>query len=104
MTDGIIQKPQFNIEEFSKKSEDFYNEIRDKLETNYKDKYIALDFETKEYWFGDIPSDALLKAKKKYPDKIFYLIQVGSPTAFSIQSISSVSFLKKKCYDNRGRY
>jgi len=104
MDESTTQKPLFNLEEFSKQSEKFYDQIKAKLEVDFKGKYAALDFESKEYWIGEIPSDALSKAKEKYPDKLFYLIQVGSPTTFSIQSMSSKVFLRKKYHDLRGNY
>ena len=63
----------FNIEEFGKKSEDYYNEIRTKIEPSNKGKYVALDFEHERYWLGDTASEALANAKKESPDKLFYL-------------------------------
>ena len=59
-------------------------------------KYVAVDHETSNYWLGETASDALSKAKAEFPQKIFYLIQVGSPTSFSIQSITSGSALEKR--------
>jgi len=37
--------------------------------------------ETGEYFLGKTTLEALKKAKKKYPDKIFYCIRIGSPFA-----------------------
>ncbi|MDO8451999.1 MAG: hypothetical protein Q7S76_03975 [bacterium] len=82
-----IQQPQVNLEEFSKKSLEFYSQIKERLEAKSLYKYVAIDYETSKYWFGETASDALTKAKAAFPQKIFYLIQIGSPTTFSIQSI-----------------
>lgn len=37
--------------------------------------------ETGEYFLGKTTLEAFKKAKKKYPDKIFYCIRIGSPFA-----------------------
>lgn len=63
-------------------------------------KYAALDYETRSYWLGETASEALSKAKEKFPEKIFYLVQVGSPTTFNIQSVTASNlFGKKEVYD-----
>ncbi len=100
MTDQTPQQPQINVEDFSKKSQEFYNNIKTKLEAESLNKYVAIDYETSKYWLGETASDALIKAKAEFPQKIFYLIQVGSPTTFSVQSVrASDLFGKKNSYD-----
>lgn len=100
MTDQSPQIPQVNVEDFSKKSQEFYNSIKARLEAESLNKYVALDYETSKYWLGETASDALTKAKAEFPQKIFYLIQVGSPTTFSIQSVRTADlFGKKNSYD-----
>lgn len=96
MTDQTPQQPQVNLEEFSKKSFEFYNQIRSKLEGEAMNKYVALDHETSQYWLGETASEALSKAKEQFPDKVFYLLQVGSPSTFNIQSVTSALFPGKK--------
>ena len=88
MSDKNNQDHRFSVEEFSKKSEEFYSQIKAELEAKFKGKYAALDFEMKKYWIGETATDALTKAKSEFPDKLFYFIQVGSPAPFSIQSIT----------------
>ena len=80
---------QFDMEEFGRKSEEYYNQIKSILENKSKGKYVALDFETKNYWLGETATEALTKARESSPpQKLFYLIQVGSPAPFNIQSIT----------------
>lgn len=78
-----------NLEEFSKKSQEYYSQIKAELEAKYKGKYMALDFELKKYWLGETATDALSKAKADYPEKLFYLLQIGFPTTFSIEFIAT---------------
>ena len=78
----------FNLEEFSKKSEAYYSEIQSQLVAAYKGKYAAIDYETKNFWIGETVSEALAKARAQFPTKLFYVIQVGSPATFTVQSVS----------------
>lgn len=96
MTNQSQNQPQINLEEFSKKSLEFYNQIKAQLETESLNKFVAIDYEAPKYWLGETASEALSKAKVEFPQKIFYLIQVGSPTSFSIQSITSDATLAKR--------
>lgn len=89
----------FNLDEFSKKSEEFCNKIKSELEKRSRGKYAALDFETEKYWIGETVSDALRIAKEEFPNKLFYLIQIGSPSTFTIQSNIPMSVRRKKSYD-----
>lgn len=89
-----------DLGEFSKKAEAFYNEIKTELEAEHKGKYVAIDFESKKFWPGDTASEALLKAKAEFPSRLFYLVQVGSPVTFTVQSIMKRSGLLRKSYDS----
>lgn len=92
------QQPTLNLEEFNQKSVKFYNEIKPKLESEALGKFAALDYETSQYWIGETASETLTKAKQKYPNKVFYLIQVGSPSTFNIQSIRFNQDLRRDNY------
>lgn len=82
-----MSETPLNMVEFTKKSEAFYQEIKADLNEQHKGKFAALDYETRSYWVGKSASEALILAKGEYPQKLFYLVQVGSPSTFSIQSM-----------------
>jgi hypothetical protein len=48
------QENHFSLEEFSKKSEEFYSRIKTELESKLKGKYVALDFESILFWLLSI--------------------------------------------------
>jgi len=76
------------MENFLSLSKEYYNaNIKPMLEPDMKGKYIAMSHEVKKYWIGESMTEALKKAKNEYPDKLFYVIQIGSDAIFSIQSI-----------------
>lgn len=95
MTTEGPRKEDFNLEEFSKKSSDYYNKVRPELELAYKGKYAALDYQSERYWLANTPSEALASAKKDFPQKLFYVVQIGSPATYSIQSVISKNLVPK---------
>ena len=105
MSNSIPGQPSINLEDFSKKSLEFYEQIKERLEKEAMSKYVAVDYETSNYWLGETASEALSKAKEQFPNKVFYLLQVGSPTAFGIQSmIPSDLFGKRSEYGFKWAY
>lgn len=104
MTPFMEAKKQFNLEDFSRNSEAYYNKIKETLEQNSTGKFVALDFESENYWVGDTASDALKAAKVAYPEKLVYLIQVGYPSTFTIQSNIPIKALHKSRYDINRAY
>ncbi len=92
-----------NLDEFSKKSEAFYKEIKSELEAQFKGKYAAIDFESKKYWIAETVSDSLRKAKEEFPTKLFYVIQVGSSATFTVQSLKRGA-LSGKFYGSKWTY
>jgi len=93
----------FSLDNFSENSKEYYNKIKKKLESEFKGKYIALDYSSKQYWLGDTATEALSKARDEFPKKLFYLLQVGSSTPFSIQSIK-IRKIPNRNYVLTGQY
>ena len=94
----------FNLDDFSKKSEAFYGEIKAQLEAKHKGKFAAIDFESKKFWIGDTVSDALQNARAEYPTRLFYVIQVGSPATFTVQSMTKKGAVSSKFYGSQRLY
>jgi hypothetical protein len=76
----VIKYKPINKREFARKAKAIYETIRDEMEANYKGKIVAIDPETGDYFIGNSGIEAGDKAREKYPDKIFFLVRVGSPT------------------------
>ena len=51
-------------------------------EMSHKGKYVAIDIRSGLAHLGDSSDDALEKARKNAPHRVFHLIRVGSPAAF----------------------
>ena len=65
-------------ERFAEKGEAIFRSVEDKLMAEYKGKIVAVEIDSGDYFLGRTHSEAMDKAKKKHPDKIFYLARVGA--------------------------
>lgn len=55
-----------------------YYKIKSELEKRYDPSdYVTIEVKTGKYFVGKTPVEAMNKAEKKFPDKIFFLAQVG---------------------------
>ncbi len=73
-------------QDVEKKGQEIYEKIKDELEAKYKDKYLTIDVVSGEYFVGDTVEDALIKAKEKYPGRIFHTVKVGALGIYSVSS------------------
>ena len=65
--------------------------LRSKLESTHKGKIVVIDAESGDYFLGENLHEANEKARKKYPNKVFYAIKVGYPAVYSFSSRMPVS-------------
>jgi hypothetical protein len=65
--------------------------LRSKLEPTHKGKIVVIDAESGDYFLGANLHEANEKARKKYPNKVFYAIKVGYPAVYSFSSRMPVS-------------
>jgi len=79
-------KPKETVE----KGQRIYDEkLKDKLEREALDKYVAIDIKTEDYFVGHTPEEALGTAKTNNPQGVFYLVRVGHKGAFRLSSYIS---------------
>ena len=64
-------------DEFVEKAKRIYKRLKPELERDFKGKVIAIEIESGEYIIGEDELDAAIKAKKKFPGKIFNFIRIG---------------------------
>lgn len=76
----------FNQEEFVTKAKVVYEKIRETMEKNHKEEFVAIEPDSETYFLGKDQTEAVKKAKNKYPDKIFYLVRVGHPAVITMSS------------------
>jgi len=69
----------------ARRGEEIYRQfLRDKLEPLYQREFVAIELESAEYFIGKTSLEAILKARQKYPDKVFHVIRIGYPVVGKI--------------------
>ncbi len=83
-----------NTQEIARKGEEIYQkELKEKLEKEYIGKFVAIEVESGEYFLGETQMEATTKARKKFPDKITYLVKIGFPAVITMSNrLSSSSY------------
>ena len=74
-------------DEFVERGKKIYKRLRPKLERDYKGKVIAIEIESGEYVIGEDELDAAIKAKNKFPNKIFDFIRIGYRTVHKLRKV-----------------
>jgi hypothetical protein len=82
----ILNIPTINTLEFSAKAQNIYKQIKNQLEKDHKDEYVAIEPDSGDYFLGNDQIEVITKAKKKYPNKIFYLIKIGHEAVITMSS------------------
>ncbi len=74
-----LDKPVgFDSEAFANLAEIIYKErYQTEFEKLYKDKIVAIEVESGDYFMGESKMEAAMKAKAKYPERFFHFIRIG---------------------------
>lgn len=75
--DMCVSVLKVSPEELTEKGEEIYSRIGKELEEKYLGKFAAIDVESGEYFIGDRVVEAVRKARKKHPRKVFYIKRIG---------------------------
>ena len=54
------------------------------LESRYRDRFVAIEPESGEYFLGDTFDEAVKSARKKYPTRLSHTIRIGHGAAFHV--------------------
>ena len=76
----LISLPTVYPAEIAQKGIQVYQKISKQIEKDYSGDFVAIEVESGEYFLGQTQVEAIEKAKKHFPTKIFYLMKVGFPT------------------------
>jgi hypothetical protein len=75
MDEDLIKK--INIEEIADKGEKIYEEVKFKYEPHDIGKYLAIEVDSKDIYLGETSNEAVEKAKKLHPGKVFFIVKIG---------------------------
>ena len=82
MGQPLKSKAKYTTEELCSKGEKIYAEIKKKLEPTLKNKFVAIEVDSGDYFIGNAAIEAADKAREKYPGSVFFLVRIGHPAAF----------------------
>lgn len=66
-------------DELNRKGEQIYfDELKEKLEKSHSGDYVVIEVDSGDYFLDKDLMKVLQKARGKYKDKLFFIVQVGS--------------------------
>ncbi|HID31106.1 MAG TPA: hypothetical protein EYP19_14060 [Desulfobacterales bacterium] len=80
-----ITYKNLNLKEIGQKGRERFRAISKDLEKEHFGKAVAIEVESGDYFIGETGVEATKKARKKYPDRIFYLAKIGYGTYVSFR-------------------
>lgn len=76
---------KYSPEQVASRGEQIYEEqIRNRVETGNKGKYVVIDIETGAYEVDEDDVQATKRALAKRSDAVLYGLRIGYPTAYSL--------------------
>jgi len=66
-----------------------YEGLRDKLEANNLDQFVAIEPESKSHFLGSTFIEAAMAAKSEFPDRKSFVLRIGHEAAFHIGASTS---------------
>ena len=70
-----------NIQQLAEKGNRIYTGIKHEYEPQQNGRFLAIETETQKTYLGGTTSEAVEKARVAHPDKVFYVVKIGSSAA-----------------------
>ncbi len=83
--DELIKKA--NIQKIAEEGAKIYEAIKSQYEPAQNDKFLAIDIESKDTYRGSTSSEAVELARKAHPNKVFYVVKIGSSAAETLATL-----------------
>ncbi len=88
----MIKTGKIHAKRLAEVAERLYEEkLRSKLEPRHNGEIVVIDADSGDYFLGENLHEANERARKKYPNNVFYAIKVGYPAVYSFSSRMPVS-------------
>jgi hypothetical protein len=65
----------------------YADQLRALLEPQHRDRFVAIEPESGEYFLGDTFDEAVKSARAKHPSRLSHTIRIGHRAAFQIGGI-----------------
>ncbi|HLD70841.1 MAG TPA: hypothetical protein VI937_03085 [Negativicutes bacterium] len=83
MEENLVKK--VDIGKIASRGRRIYEKIKSKYQPKYNGKFLAIEVDSKDVFLGDSSVEVVEAAKKKHPEKVFYVVKIG----FSVNEIFS---------------
>ncbi|MGI8982036.1 MAG: hypothetical protein ACR2FY_22615 [Pirellulaceae bacterium] len=67
----------------------YESELKDRLEADHRDQFVAIEPVSKAYFLGDSFISAAMSAKSAYPDRKSFVLRIGHAAAFHLGASST---------------
>ncbi len=75
---------KINAEDFVTRGKKVYQKVKAQYEPKYKGMYVAIEPDSQQVYLGKDGADAMTKAQKSQPNKVFYVVKIGYAAAETI--------------------
>ena len=72
-----------DVHRIIEKGQEIYTQISADLEQDHRGEALAIEVDTREFFLGKTGLEATDRARKKYPDKVFFVARIGRGPYFS---------------------
>ena len=62
----------------------YERDLKEQLEASYRNKFVAIEPDSKSYFIGDTFVEAAMAAKTAHPQRISFVIRIGHAAAFHL--------------------
>ena len=80
---------QRSLDVMRRATEIYETRLRRKLEDQHRNAFVAVEPDSGDYFLGETLSEAILAARKVYPDRISFALRIGHPTAVNLGVMST---------------
>ena len=77
--DELIKK--VDIQKIADEGSKIYEQVKIQFDPKEREKFLAIDIDSKDVYLGQTSAGALVLAKEKHPDKVFYVVKIGFDVA-----------------------
>ena len=65
----------------------YADQLQTTLEAQHRDRFVAIEPESGEYFLGDTFAEAVKSARTKYPSRLTHTIRIGHRAAFHLGAV-----------------
>ena len=87
MDNNLIK--QANIDLIAKKGAAIYHRIKKQYEPKRNGQFLAIEVNSGEVFAANDRAEAVLKAKERYPGKVFYVVKIGYSAVEHLASLKA---------------